>query len=185
MEWRFGFFFIEDNFQNDPSVTVIKDQTFLLPKWSTASKKHSKKSTKPPSKNFFSSNILESIGALVIRYSTGIRVFWDKRVAILYSLWTWFFGTGSKDNLHLLFSCLTRFPPVNFRNSDNFNYFTLASQLQLLNWQTPNDNFWNKFEIQAFEQIGNVKKAQIHILFRQNLEKRFVDFLTKSRNSCY
>ena len=46
------------------------------------SKKHSKKSTKPPSKNFFSSNILESIGALVNRYSTGIRVFWDKRVAL-------------------------------------------------------------------------------------------------------
>ena len=95
------------------------------------------------------------------------------------------FWLKAEDNLHLLFSCLTRFPPVNFRNSDNFNNFTLASQLQLLNWQTPNDNFWNKFEIQAFEQIGNVKKAQIHILFRQNLEKRFVDFLTKSRNSCY
>ena len=33
-----------------------------------------------------------------------------------------------------------------------------------------------RFEIQAFEQIGNDKKAQIHVLFRQNLEKRFVVF---------
>ena len=76
----------KDNFQIDPSVTGDKRSNFSASKESTASKKHSKKSTKPPSKNFFSSNILESIGALVIRYSTGIRVFWDKGVAILYSL---------------------------------------------------------------------------------------------------
>ena len=53
---------------------------------SSASKKHSKKSTKPPSKNFLAYCILESIGALMIRYRTVTGVIWDKRVAISYSL---------------------------------------------------------------------------------------------------
>ena len=50
-----------------------------------------------------------------------------------------------------------------------------TSELTTSQWKAPS-NSWNKFEIQAFEQIGNDKKAQIHVLFRQNLEKRFVVF---------
>ena len=63
-------------------------------------------------------------------------------------------------------------------------FSSATSKLTNSQWKA-SSNSWNKFEIQAFEQIGNDKKAQIHVLFRQNLEKRFVVFWLRPEIACY
>ena len=53
VEWRFGFFFIEDNFQNDPSVTGDKRSNFSASKKKHSFQKTQQKEYKTPVKKLF------------------------------------------------------------------------------------------------------------------------------------